>query len=36
MNVGIRELKLHLSHYLALVRRGESIVVTDRGNPVAR
>ncbi len=36
MNVGIRELKVHLSHYLALARRGESIVVTDRGNPIAR
>ena len=36
MNVGIRELKLRLSHYLTKVRLGETIVVTDRGTPVAR
>ncbi|HYU18676.1 MAG TPA: type II toxin-antitoxin system prevent-host-death family antitoxin [Chloroflexota bacterium] len=36
MRVGIRELKLRLSHYLALVRNGETVVVTDRGTPVAR
>jgi len=34
--VGIRELKNGLSRYLARVRRGEEIVVTDRGAPVAR
>ncbi|MGH7476968.1 MAG: type II toxin-antitoxin system Phd/YefM family antitoxin [Longimicrobiales bacterium] len=32
----IAELKARLSHYLRLVRRGEEIVVTDRGRPVAR
>jgi prevent-host-death family protein len=36
MNVGIRELKLHLSKYIARVRAGETVVVTDRGRPVAR
>lgn len=36
MEVGVRELKSHLSQYLAKVRRGETIVVTDRGQPVAR
>lgn len=36
MNVGIRELKQKLSMYLALVRDGESLTVTDRGRPVAR
>ena len=36
MNVGIRELKQHLSRYLARVREGEEIVITDRGTPVAR
>lgn len=36
MDVGIRELKSHLSQYLAKVRGGETIVVTDRGQPVAR
>jgi prevent-host-death family protein len=34
--VGIRELKNRLSMYLDRVRRGEIIVVTDRGRPVAR
>lgn len=36
MEVGIRELRAHLSRYLAEVRGGEDIVVTDRGVPVAR
>jgi prevent-host-death family protein len=34
--VGIRELENQLSRYVARVRRGEEIVVTDRGSPVAR
>lgn len=34
--VGIRELKNSLSAYLRAVREGESVVVTDRGIPVAR
>jgi prevent-host-death family protein len=34
--VGVRELKSSLSQYLKRVRRGESIVVTDRGEPIAR
>lgn len=33
--IGIRELKNRLTRYLALVREGERIVVTDRGKPVA-
>lgn len=33
--VGIRELKNRLSEYLRLVRRGEDILVTDRGTVVA-
>lgn len=36
MSVGIRELKAHLSAYIEQVRRGQSIVITDRGKPVAR
>jgi prevent-host-death family protein len=36
MEVGVRELKTHLSQYLARVREGETIVVTDRGEPIAR
>jgi prevent-host-death family protein len=34
--VGMRELRDHLSKYLARVREGDEIVVTDRGKPVAR
>ena len=30
--VGVRELKNRLSEYLRLVRNGEEIVVTDRGD----
>jgi prevent-host-death family protein len=33
--VGIRELKAKLSHYLDRAAAGETIVVTDRGNPKA-
>jgi prevent-host-death family protein len=33
--VGSRELKTRLGTYLEQVRRGETIVVTDRGEPVA-
>ena len=32
----MRELKNNLSRFLARVADGESIVVTDRGHPVAR
>jgi prevent-host-death family protein len=35
MDVGIRELKQHLSEYLERVARGEVIRVTDRGRPKA-
>lgn len=35
-SVGVRELKDHLSEYLRRVRAGESIVITDRGQPIAR
>jgi prevent-host-death family protein len=33
--IGSRELKNRLGRYLGLVRRGEKIVITDRGKPVA-
>jgi prevent-host-death family protein len=33
--VGSRELKNRLGRYLGMVRRGETILVTDRGKPVA-
>lgn len=35
-HVSIRELKSRLSHYLRLTRKGESVVITDRGVPVGR
>jgi prevent-host-death family protein len=35
VNVPVRVLKNELSAYLRRVRRGERIVVTDRGKPVA-
>ncbi len=34
-SVGVRELKTRLGRYLRRVRRGERLVVTDRGEPVA-
>lgn len=34
--MGIRELKQNASEVVARVRAGDSIVVTDRGTPVAR
>jgi len=34
--VGSRELKNRLGRYLGFVGRGETIIVTDRGKPVAR
>ena len=33
--VGIRELKTRLGSYLREVRQGRTIVITDRGEPVA-
>jgi antitoxin (DNA-binding transcriptional repressor) of toxin-antitoxin stability system len=33
--VGVRELKNRLSEYLRLVRNGEEILVTDRGQVIA-
>lgn len=35
MDVGVRELKQRLSHYLDRVARGETVRVTDRGRPKA-
>ncbi len=34
-SVGIRELKAHLSRYLARVKHGERITVSERGRPIA-
>jgi len=36
MDVGVRELKNHLSQYLAKVEVGGEVTVTDRGRAVAR
>lgn len=36
MEVGIRELRLGLSRYVARVREGAEVIVTDHGHPVAR
>lgn len=36
MQVGVRELRNALSRYLHRVRGGQTIVITDRGEPVAR
>jgi len=33
--VGIRDLRQHASEYLRRVRDGETITITDRGEPVA-
>lgn len=35
MQVGIRELKAHLSDYVGRVAAGETFTVTDRGEPRA-
>ncbi len=36
MVVGIRELRDQLSKWVARARKGEEVVITDRGKPVAR
>lgn len=35
VQVGLREANMHFSKYLKLVRKGQEVVVTERGNPVA-
>ncbi|MGC9334564.1 MAG: type II toxin-antitoxin system Phd/YefM family antitoxin [Anaerolineae bacterium] len=36
VTVGIRELKARLSSYVRKARSGASVIITDRGEPVAR
>lgn len=36
MELGIRELRDGLSRYLAEVRKGHTVTVTDHGQPIAR
>ncbi len=33
---GVKDLKNRLSHYLSLVKRGDEVLVTERGRVVAR
>lgn len=33
--VGVRELKNRLTYYLGLTQRGDNVIVTDRGRPLA-
>lgn len=35
-SAGVAELKARLSEYLAAVKRGRSVTVLDRGQPIAR
>ena len=35
ISIGIRELRQHASKYLKLVKAGETVEVTERGEPIA-
>ena len=35
-SVGVAELKAKLSEYLAMVKGGEEVVITERGEPIAK
>jgi len=36
MEIGVRELRDHLSRHLAEVRSGHTVTITDHGRPIAR
>lgn len=36
MEVGVRELRDNLSKWIARAKRGQDVVITERGKPVAR
>jgi prevent-host-death family protein len=36
VEVGVRELRDNLSRWIAKARRGQDVVITERGKPVAR
>ena len=36
LSAGIKELKNNLSRYLSLVKKGEDILITERGKTIAR
>jgi prevent-host-death family protein len=33
---GIREAKMHLSQYIKMVKQGQEVIITDRGQPVGK
>ncbi|MDN5871362.1 MAG: type II toxin-antitoxin system prevent-host-death family antitoxin, partial [Nitrococcus sp.] len=33
--IGIRELRQHASRYLRRIKQGETLIVTERGEPIA-
>ena len=34
--VGIRDAKIHLSKFIKMVRKGNEVILTDRGQPVGK
>ena len=36
LRVGVRDLKTHLSEYLREIKKGNTLVITEHGKPVAR
>lgn len=36
ITVGVRQVKNNLSRYLASVKRGKTVLITERGRPIAR
>jgi prevent-host-death family protein len=36
ISIGIRELRQHASRYIRRAQAGETVIVTDRGEPVAK
>lgn len=36
LRVGVRELKSHLSEYLRRLKAGETIIITEHGQPIGR
>jgi prevent-host-death family protein len=35
-SIGVRELRQHASRYLARIKQGETLEITERGTPVAK
>ncbi|MEK6689925.1 MAG: type II toxin-antitoxin system prevent-host-death family antitoxin [Nitrospinota bacterium] len=35
IKVGLREVNIHFSKYMKMVKKGSEIVLTDRGSPIA-